>query len=593
MDKQLDVCIRYSADLPVLRYIVPFTYSQNGMSYDDAKKMVLATQKWILGKRKNLVPSTEEDLYDHVYESFIDDNKTDSYDTNIGTFFIPKEPSHQSLIYSFFDDGEKKYEFSISDVNIFIFKTGVGFYVYEASLPHDNPTEQGYVKSLTIEQLILFQNRFKELNVVRGYLGKKANSYCFYPKDYDPNEFYSLGREIAINLNRIFGDVFFYPPRVNEILKHKWLNRIKEERKKRQKEQKRINHKRFDEREDFWKHITVADYDDLLAEERDDIFIVPDKALLYSYVAMNTSDNLESEADKEIAFSQFYKNLYYLTRGYKPSYKVSDNSTHERSQMFQRHENDFWDASLEGVGDFVLIYDDLFETTADKTETNKPKQKKHLFFDGIRPLEMRGDYFILYILLLYQHYSVVYFSKKIAETIPMQKETFLKETEDNEIIYRRLRDLKLDVNMFFANCMFESVGQITDMCTIYSFIERKMNVKKNIESLQRGINDLDALREEIQSKQKAEKDAHVSKILSVIGILAIVSIVFDAVQFFDWFKCNILPLFQNLWDAISSIDTKIWIPIIIGFTTVLLIAGIYFFTKKRAKKKIKSKKKRG
>lgn len=75
MDNQLNVCIRYAADLPVLRYIVPFSYSHNGMSYDDAKKKILATNEWVIGKRKDLVPSKEEDLYDHVYDSFIDDEK--------------------------------------------------------------------------------------------------------------------------------------------------------------------------------------------------------------------------------------------------------------------------------------------------------------------------------------------------------------------------------------------------------------------------------------------------------------------------------------------------------------------------------------
>lgn len=589
MDSQFNVSIRYAADLPVLRYIIPFSYSHNGMSYDDAKEKILATSEWIVGKRKDLTPSKEEDLYDHVYESLIDSPKTHLKDTNIGMFFIPKKDTPLELIYSFYDNGPKKYAFSISDVNIYIFKTGIGFYVYEASLPQNESAEGDYVKSLTIEQLILFQNRFKELNVIRGYFGKKENEYRIYSKGQKETEFYTLGREIAIKLNRILGDVFYFPPRVNEILKHQKISEIREEKKTLRQNKQKINKKKFEKREDFWENITVSDFHKLSSEDTNDVFIVPDKALLYSYVVMNSTDNISHENDKEVVFSQFCKNLYYLTRGYKPSYKVSDHVADERRYMFRRHENDFWDASLEGAGDFVLIYDNLFETNPNTNEIDKSKQKTNLFFDKIRPLEMRGDYFILYILLLYQHYSVVFFSKKIAETIPMQKKVFINETEDSDEIYRKLRDLKLDVNMFFANCMFEAVGQITDMCTIYSFIEGKLHVKKNIESLQRGINDLDALREEIQNKRQAEKDSHINKILSIIGILAVISIVFDTTQFVGWLIINVPPFLTNIGSIIIMINPIVWI---IAFIVIVSIVVFFILLKKKSSKKRHKKKKR-
>ena len=104
----------------------------------------------------------------------------------------------------------------------------------------------------------------------------------------------------------------------------------------------------------------------------------------------------------------------------------------------------------------------------------------------------------------------------------MQKDIFISNSEDRDKIYDKLRDLKLDVDMFFANCMFESVAQITDMCTIYSFIESKLHVKKNLESLQRGIHELDTLRDEILTKQKEEKESRIKNIGTIVGIFAII-----------------------------------------------------------------------
>jgi hypothetical protein len=128
--------------------------------------------------------------------------------------------------------------------------------------------------------------------------------------------------------------------------------------------------------------------------------------------------------------------------------------------------------------------------------------------------------------------------------------------------------------MFFANGMFESVGQITDMCTIYSFIESKLHVKQNIESLQHGINDLDALREEIQRQQQEEKDAHTNKLLTVIGVLAIISIAFDGVQFISW-----------LAGALQSLAaTSPWI-LITAPIVLALVAVSWLFLRKRSKNK--------
>ena len=585
MNNQIKVDIRYAKNLPILRYIVPFSYLQEDLSYDDAKNKILATKKWKIGTRKELAPYKEEDLYDHVYNSLVENKTSSVSDTNIGMFFTPTKSRKLPLVYSFNDGDSKKYDFFIKDVSIFIFKTGIGLFVYEASLPQHDNVEEGYIKYLDINQLILFQNRFKELNVVRGYMGEKNDKYCFYPKGHNERDFYTLGREIAIKLNKIFNNVSYYPPRVNDILKNQTIYNLKQLKEK-EKNKKNFHKSKFDKKIDFWKFIGVSDYYKLEENEKDDIFIVPDKALLYSYVVMNTNKNLLNETEIEVALSQFCTNLYYLTRGYKPSYRVSYNANEERKQMFRRHGNDFWDASLEGVGDFVLLYDNLFDYIPNNDGTKSEVQKYNKFFDDIRVKEIQGDYFLLYILLLYQHYSVVFFSEKISRTIPMQKNIFMNITKETKNIKEKLKSLKIDVDMFFANCMFESVGQITDICTIYSFIDKKMQVKKNIESLQHGIHDLDKLREEIDNEEKNKKEERTNKILNNIGILAIISILFDSIQFMNWIDSDILPIFKTTFTTLPLSIPQIYTLILLILLIILLVIRLFlFFTKVKTKKR--------
>lgn len=69
-DKPLLV-VRYANRIPILRYIIPFSYGHNGKRFDEAIRQVMNSNKWIVSSREDIVPSHEEDLYDHIYSSFI------------------------------------------------------------------------------------------------------------------------------------------------------------------------------------------------------------------------------------------------------------------------------------------------------------------------------------------------------------------------------------------------------------------------------------------------------------------------------------------------------------------------------------------
>lgn len=545
----------------MLRYIVPFSFGHSGKSYDQAKQDLLASKKWRTASRSELVPSHEEDLYDHIYKSLMDDENTSSFDTNVGVDFVPvdRQELQTSLIYEFSDaeGNTKKYRFQIFDTNIFLFKTGIGLYVYEAKLPINKnraELENAFCSRLSLDELIIFQNRFKELNVLRGYDGSKQNAYRFRKESFDTQpesaEFYTLGSQISEKLNAYFSDVFYYPPRINEIVRRKEIYRYTQQwqtqlawfgKKKVKPTSKKFKEykARIDEQIARLQSMNLSDMSQLLSDyEGDEVRIVPDKAILFNYVAFNAQQTFQTPEDKNKAMAKYQQALYYLTRGYKFSYKTSDDVSEERAQMFRRHENDYWDASLEGVGDYVLIYENAW--------SEDRGNHSDLFFDAVRPKEMRGDYFLLYILLLYQHFSIVYYSKKISETIPMQLDFYKDPSTDHASPYEHLCELKREINIFFSNQMYESVGQITDVCTIYTFIEEKMKIKRNIAALRKGVDNIEKLQKDIIDEKQAKKNKKFDNILGIFGLLAVISIICDFIQLLDWYSDAGYDFWQKL-----------------------------------------------
>lgn len=605
----MDIDIRYETELPLLRYIVPFSFGHAGKTYDEAKRDLLASGKWYIASRSEMVPSREEDLYDHIYKSLTDDQDTSMYDTNVGVDFIPsdRQELQTSMVYEFMDwEGkQKKYRFRIFDTNIFLFKTGIGLYVYEAKLSinkNDAELENGFCPRLSLDELIIFQNRFKELNVLRGYDGTKQNAYRFYEEANAPVEnglseqddatrFYTLGSKISAKLNAYFSDVFYYPPRINEIAKrremHKYSLQWQAQLKKFEKKQVKPTSKKFkdckaqiDQQIERLKNMSLSDMPELLADyEGDEVRIVPDKAILYNYMVFNVPQMPKTAEEKSKAMSKYHQALYYLTRGYKFSYKTSDDVGAEREQMFRRHENDYWDASLEGAGDYVLLYENPY--------TEDGKNKPNLFFDAVRPKEMRGDYFLLYILLLYRHFSIIYYSKKISETIPMQLDFYKNPSLNQRCSYENLCALKQEINIFFSNQMYESVGQITDVCTIYSFIEEKMKIKRNISALQKGVDNIEKLQKDIMDERQEQKSRKLNKIIGLFGVLAVISIICDFLQLVDWFSGSLSSFWQKaLSDSVAAGDiVYLLITLLVPLLLISMVGyAVYAFIKNNAKR---------
>ena len=478
MSLQNKLNVRYMADVPLLRYIVPFSYGHGDMKYEQAVDKIMRTGEWRAAKRSDLVPSHEEDLYDHIYCGFVDSRLDPdgggTPENNIGAGFIPTNFKRKGMYYHYHEKGDgagdpaaqtskgcsgaqanaKKDDptrrilhFTIEDEGIFIFRTGIGFYWYEIKLPE-----------MDADHLVLFQNRFKELNVIR-LTRADSDKFWFCNKKDPGSEKFTMGNHISLKLHGIFGDVCYYPPRINEVVRNKkieenrgqwksYAESVEEERKKIEAELRLIDGKKekvpyseeyhaklkaFHEEKNKWERMCVSQAREIGFCEGYPM-LVPDRAILFSYVVFHADKDAESEEEKQSLIADMCRYAYFISRGYKESYKVTKNAETERKQMLFRHENDVWDASLEGVGCFVSIYNNIY---------NKDKSlKSNTFYDKNRVKEMKGDYFILYLLLLYQHYTLIYFFQTVSNKFSFKIDHYL---EYNESLYNEIFALPVTV----------------------------------------------------------------------------------------------------------------------------------------------------
>jgi hypothetical protein len=252
--------------------------------------------------------SGEQDLYDYIVDEFSapepfgDIEKAGCYWNYVS---FKEEPFSFRYVNSNKYDEDAALDISISDMGLYLFRSGIGFLWYEVKF--DSQKLENSVN------LITFQNQFKELNHRPGHLWVDA-SRLSAPSDmgiagYCP---FMLGNWVAERLE--FLGASFQAQRKNA-------------------------------------------YAGVLAEfchkNKDELYKImpeycPDKALIFTYAAFEQSEGWEAEADVK-------KTAYYLSRGYKESYEIGEELA---KQIYMPFSNVVWSASKEGCGYFAWAGED-------------------------------------------------------------------------------------------------------------------------------------------------------------------------------------------------------------------------------------------
>ena len=221
--------------------------------------------------------------------------------------------------------------------------------------------------------------------------------------------------------------------------------------------------------------------------------VLPDKAVLFH------CGTIEKREDSDQC-------IVYLSRGYKRSYKLIENLENE---IFQPFDNVKCYASSEGCGYFGII-----------------DGNAHAFFSDLQ--KVSNDYFLLYLLALYQTYTLLRYSELIATKLSANDNDYCvysKDLEDN------LDEIMTGLNVFLAKSVYSSVSHVQQQNEFFNYISQRLLIKENIASVSAGIDALNNIESNLYEEEMQKRNHFLEGCLTIVSLLAVLSAFNDGNDF--------------------------------------------------------------
>ena len=289
---------------------------------------------------------------------------------------------------------------------------------------------------------------------------------------------------------------------------------------------------------------------------KSDSIFVPDKAILFNYFVFRESDDRDKDSDDRMEMS------YYLSKGYKESYRIPAEIS---DKIFSPFDNVSIFVSKEGAGYYV---------------TGREDEK---FYSGDKGLyeKIMNDWFLIYVLVLQQSYSLLKFAADIGRNLTANPEQYLaaeyydgneSTKEMNRKFYeleRKVREQMTQINVFLTKNVRASVSHIQHQNDFYNYAKDQLNIENDTKDMTLGLESLqDLLRDSRQQREASEegaRDERINLTLGLFSIVAFVSAVYDCESLIkDFFMSN---------DGVSTGSSLMWHIFPYGIIFIILVAA--------------------
>ncbi len=305
--------------------------------------------------------------------------------------------------------------------------------------------------------------------------------------------------------------------------------------------------------------------------ESDDGGERPDKALIFNYVLTEGQGYDEDE---------LHRSSYALANGYNYRYRMAKSVKEDFIEPFDKA---CWYASRGGCGYFAYV---------DEAEDNS-------FFRRVLPKRIRGDYFFMYILVLYQTYSILNYLRRLMQYYPADPKKYFEPEQAEE-----LDIFTAEINTFLMKGMYSSVSNVNHHNVFFQYLQKRLSVKEDIESITMGVNAMAKVqrvyKEKEETRLKAEEEkrearhgSQLNLILTVISLLSVFSALVDMHEFMN--RIELIGTdggyVKGIWKLLTNGDVLTYLQLFVGLAVIGLSVACVVILIKNCLENRKSKQK--
>ncbi|WP_019002151.1 hypothetical protein [Succinimonas amylolytica] len=251
---------------------------------------------------------------------------------------------------------------------------------------------------------------------------------------------------------------------------------------------------------------------------------VPDTAMIFTLTTMKAVHDYDFESvRKELSGLAFL-----LSNGFDLSYLLPEDTEQKSLRPFS---NMVWTASAFGLGQCVVY-----------------NEKGRSFFENVLPDRMFFDYFMIYIIMLYQHYSVLYYSEQLELSIPSNPDSISLET---------LNSFSERINLFLVKSVYASVSYLEQHNLVYRYLGKTLRINDNIRDLTVGLDSLGKLIRNRRQDEDAEREKEIQGAINYLALLIIASALTDiyavANENLPDLLENLRILYPDFWDGLHTL----------------------------------------
>ena len=239
--------------------------------------------------------------------------------------------------------------------------------------------------------------------------------------------------------------------------------------------------------------------------------------------------------------------------------------------MLQAYKGVYWYATKEGAG-FYLDY------------TTNPSE----FLKGLFKNKFLQDYFLMYVLLLHQEYSLILYAKKISRLSSDYRDYYNVSQQDTE-----LDELVTEINTFFMKSVYTSVSHVHHQNLFYEYIQERLGIEKDINSINMGLNSVvkiqrlraEKMENEIEKKERSRQekdDKRLNFVLGFVSIFAITSAISDGFATVEYICDPKKRILTNAENATQLIWAWIVFGVVILISVIVIVyVGKYFWKNRK------------